>query len=675
MKKFSLLFPWLVIGLSALYFAMRTMPPHSPENGMDLRSFGGITVQDHGRYKPIDTYARTALMSLNHKQTVTAKEKQAEDDVTLDATRWMLDMMSLGLIQQYQTATIEDPQALELLGLKPNEGGRYNLRRAQDKFDKVMEHARGIAKKDRKDWNRLDMQLLRLAFQISDKYYKGEEMARGMDKRGIDPNELKVIRIENLDVLAMLGLQQRPGFRYSVREIRNNESQFQEFLSRALQLYQYRQSGEKVENLTDVKTLDLLGQLNTYWEVAELRGVRMVPVEGGANWKTLSQALEQMEATGTDIPPARNLADVLYAYAANKPEQFNKSLAAYQQSLAEHYPTEVKTSRMELFFNDFSPFYLCTVFYVVVLVLCCLSWIGWRDTFNRTAFGLALLVLLVHTWALGARMYIMGRPPVTNLYSSAVFIGWGCVLLCLILEWIYGNGIGTLVGAVTGFLTLLVAQHLLDSGETMEVLQAVLDTNFWLATHVVCVTLGYTATFVAGFLGIAYIFFGFVTPLLRDRDTAKSMAFMIYGVACFATLLSFVGTVLGGIWADQSWGRFWGWDPKENGALLIVIWNALILHARWGGMIKERGLAVLAVAGNMITAWSWFGTNQLGVGLHAYGFNNKLATSLVIFWFSQLLFIALGSLPLRWWWSFAPQTQLGSLSVPDIRKGRKLSKA
>ena len=64
---------------------------------------------------------------------------------------------------------------------------------------------------------------------------------------------------------------------------------------------------------------------------------------------------------------------------------------------------------------------------------------------------------------------------------------------------------------------------------------------------------------------------------------------MHYGVVCFATLLSFTGTVLGGIWADQSWGRFWGWDPKENGALLIVIWNALILHARWGGLVKAAG--------------------------------------------------------------------------------------
>jgi hypothetical protein len=109
-----------------------------------------------------------------------------------------------------------------------------------------------------------------------------------------------------------------------------------------------------------------------------------------------------------------------------------------------------------------------------------------------------------------------------------------------------------------------------------------------------------------------------------------------------APLASFVGTVLGGIWADQSWGRFWGWDPKENGALLIVIWNAMILHARWGGMIRERGMMVMAVFGNIVTSWSWFGTNMLGIGLHSYGFTDAAFFWLSTFMLSQLLFMALG---------------------------------
>jgi ABC-type transport system involved in cytochrome c biogenesis permease subunit len=166
-----------------------------------------------------------------------------------------------------------------------------------------------------------------------------------------------------------------------------------------------------------------------------------------------------------------------------------------------------------------------------------------------------------------------------------------------------------------------------------------LDNNFWLATHVVVITLGYSAAFAAGMVGIVYILVGLFTPLLQTKlNPAASgggaapppnpklatlgnvLSRCTYAIVCFGILFSFVGTVLGGIWADQSWGRFWGWDPKENGALLIVLWNAIILHARWGGMVRERGFMNLAVFGNIITSFSWFGVNMLGIGLHSYGF-------------------------------------------------------
>jgi ABC-type transport system involved in cytochrome c biogenesis permease subunit len=244
---------------------------------------------------------------------------------------------------------------------------------------------------------------------------------------------------------------------------------------------------------------------------------------------------------------------------------------------------------------------------------------------------------------------------VMNLYSTAVFIGWTCVLTGLVLEWLFPVGIGVLVASVGGAVTTLISHHLAAGGDTLEVLQAVLDTNFWLATHVTCINLGYGATFVAGILGVVYILRGVLTPSL-DKVTAKALTAMLYGVVCFATLLSFTGTVLGGIWADQSWGRFWGWDPKENGALLIVIWNALILHARWGGMVKPRGMAVLSVVGNMVTGWSWFGTNQLQVGLHTYGFSNTLAVGLVVGWAFHLGVLVMGLLPLRWWASYEALT-------------------
>jgi ABC-type transport system involved in cytochrome c biogenesis permease subunit len=159
-------------------------------------------------------------------------------------------------------------------------------------------------------------------------------------------------------------------------------------------------------------------------------------------------------------------------------------------------------------------------------------------------------------------------------------------------------------------------------------MQAVLDTTFWLATHVVCITLGYSATFLAGMLGLCYVVMSFRASRLAAVDHAgpsgsTDLAFLgkvVYGILCFALFFSLVGTVLGGLWADDSWGRFWGWDPKENGALIIVMWNVVILHARWDKMVRDYGTAVLAMGGNIVTAWSWFGVNELRAGLHSYGF-------------------------------------------------------
>jgi len=214
----------------------------------------------------------------------------------------------------------------------------------------------------------------------------------------------------------------------------------------------------------------------------------------------------------------------------------------------------------------------------------------------------------------------------------------------------------------------------------MEMMRAVLDTNFWLATHVVVVTLGYASTFVAGLLAILYIILGVFTPMVSQKlnavkasapnapknirasapassmDLGTALSKMVYGIICFATLFSFTGTVLGGIWADQSWGRFWGWDPKENGALIIVLWNATILHARWGGLVRARGLANMAVFGNIVTSFSWFGVNMLNIGLHSYGFMDQAFVWLSIFVGSQLAIIGLGLLPLNLWRSFRSAT-------------------
>ncbi len=265
-------------------------------------------------------------------------------------------------------------------------------------------------------------------------------------------------------------------------------------------------------------------------------------------------------------------------------------------------------------------------------------------TLRTSAWRIALLAFVLTTAGLIWRIVLSGRPPVTNLHSSALFVAWVAVGLGLLAERFTRDGLVTAAASALGFASLLIAHHLAGEGDTMGVLIAVLDSNFWLATHVITITVGYAATFLAGFLGITFLLLRAANPRF-NAPAEERLAAMIYGVVCFALLFSFTGTILGGIWADQSWGRFWGWDPKENGAVLIVLWNALILHARWGGLIRHRGLAVLAVLGNVVTAFSWFGTNLLGIGLHSYGFTQTGFLWLAGFTAIQLLLTLLALAP------------------------------
>ena len=363
--------------------------------------------------------------------------------------------------------------------------------------------------------------------------------------------------------------------------------------------------------------------------------------------------------------------DLAFAYRDQNFSEFNRLVTELYDITTQRAGSTASTLSFEKTFNGFEPFYRSAIAYVVIFLVAAISWLipaFKRDselvrTLRNSAYYLTIIVLVCHTFGLAARMWIEGRPPVTNLYSSALFIGWASVLLCLGTEKYIRLGIASAMGALIGFGSLVIAHSLsLDSslnptGDTMEMMRAVLDSNFWLATHVVIITIGYSTTFLAGFLGIAYVFFHLGCFIFNKPESKmkKTLDSMIYGITCFSLLFSLVGTILGGIWADQSWGRFWGWDAKENGALLIVIWNALLLHARFSGIAKTRGLACIAIFGNVVTAWSWFGTNMLGVGLHSYGFMDKAFDYLMMFIISQLIIIGLAYLLLLWNLIFKPK--------------------
>lgn len=358
------------------------------------------------------------------------------------------------------------------------------------------------------------------------------------------------------------------------------------------------------------------------------------------------------KANETFNASAAFVGDIFNAWKASDAAAFNKKLEDYQQWLKTAALPHVDLQRVQLeaWFNYFEPFWKAIYLYVPIIVIVFVGWLfPLNGSLQRSALCLLVLSFIVHTFALWLRMKISGRPPVTNLYSSAIFIGWGVVIAAFFVELFLKNGIGSLVGASTGSAALVIAHYLaLDEGDTIGVMQAVLDTAFWLATHVVCITLGYSATFAAGFLGVAWCAINLIERLLRrpvkdarSQPLLPHVGRLVYGTLCFALFFSLVGTVLGGLWADDSWGRFWGWDPKENGAMLIVMWNALILHARWDKMVGDFGTSVLSMFGNIVTAWSWFGVNELRAGLHSYGFTEGRLYALAMFFTVQMALIAL----------------------------------
>jgi len=471
-------------------------------------------------------------------------------------------------------------------------------------------------------------------------------------------------RIDNPDLLGAIGLDASKKY-FSFNELLQHKDKLQPELDRVFNQQQNQPDADV--DVTDRKFLELGKQLSLHVKLAQLDTLLVVPpLEPGQQWTSIGDAVKTLNDTGNARPGLRPFMTALDRYHADKPEEFNTAVADYHAMLAHALPMEAKVD-FETQFNRLDPFSIALYLYVGVLLLGIFSWLGWQRPLTQAALALMSVAFIIHMAGLVSRIYISGRPPVTNLYSSAVFIAFGGVALCIGLELLYRNGIGAVVGAAIGFSSLMIAQGLSLEGDTMEQLRAVLDTNFWLATHVVCITLGYASTFVCGLLAIVYILRGVFTTQL-DADLRKTVARMVYGIVCFAVLFSFVGTILGGIWADQSWGRFWGWDPKENGAILIVLWNAIILHSRWGGLVRERGLMVLAVFGNVVTSWSWFGTNMLGVGLHSYGFTSNARLMLLVgFVLSQLFIMGIGLLPTSIWRSFA---QVSAPARPPVRAAK-----
>ena len=638
-----------IVGILAAYFlssAFRAAPVVE-KDGMRLDLLGKVPVTYQGRVQPLDSFARNTLRQIRTVETV--------DDLNNDrqpAIRWLADLMfDSPESGAFRTFYMTDPNVKNALKLPSPRLKDIKRKKYVYTIDEVFSSAEEMMEliPDRKQipeekWTPLQRniemlrrQLVRLSGVKS--IFGPPDQSNLLDQAGImadtrgsqltpyvvpqdDPNK----PWESLTVAGgpawIKSIAKGASTIEAITELEEIEELLVERSLRRVAM-QSKFRGQDVS-----KILDDREQRKAMWNLLDSESRENLLAR---ERKSLQFRLQIINNGNNEViesvPPNVELLQRLKpAYLAKDAETFNGTLNSYLASIEKKPPTFFSSwgNQLELLFNRFSPFYLATVLYIAAFIFVGLAWAGfgwtgWRLSVGRTAVGLLLLAVVIHAVGIGMRVGISGRPPVTNLYSSVLFVTWAGVLIALLLELFTRQGIGSMLGCITGVGGLIWAQSMANiDGDTFTVMVAVLDTTFWLATHVIMISLGYAATFMAGLVGIVFLTAHFATWWLNDDRQRRLFANILYGIVCFGLLASFFGTVLGGLWGDDSWGRFWGWDPKENGALMIVLWNALILHARWGGMIKDRGVAALAILGNVIVLWSWKGVNALGVGLHAY---------------------------------------------------------
>lgn len=356
-----------------------------------------------------------------------------------------------------------------------------------------------------------------------------------------------------------------------------------------------------------------------------------------ANIRSLYIQLEEayLQQKTTEITPLRTqLSQALiegYLPLAGTPyrEAFGKAL---------FYPS-LNQLKAETFYYHYPITWLCVLFYC--LACCFLLW-GW--SLNRSILNISGLTWLVvafslHTILLCLRVFILKRPPVSNMFETVVYVPWVAVLTSLIIRCIYSNALIPMAASLLATALLIVLQ-LTHVNASMDTVQAVLDSQYWLIVHVLMVVGSYGIFLLCGVLGHLYLI-GF----LVGRCSASTLEFLgkfILQTMYFGVALLIPGTILGGIWAAESWGRFWDWDPKEAWAFISCCVYLIWIHAYRFQRIRHFGLAVGAVVGLQTIAFTWYGVNYiLGTGLHSYGFGSGGEMYFYLFMAIEFLFLIL----------------------------------
>ncbi len=614
-------FKYLNILLMAFFMLGAGVSANAQESKVSLNTkyFSQIAILHQGRVKPLDSFARHFMLQLSGKSSYEGENALAW------VTQLIFDPES---VRDDRIFLVNHPETLQAAGIENSDERRWS-------FDDLI-----------KGYFRLES----LALQAQEKE----------DPKDLTLVEREIIRLTDNMLLYMSTAQSFAAFQATddfeidsaetkkLLEISDTQKccSYMDIVMRAPMLHETIQSMEGVDadQWSDLQT-DAFRLINKVyqWSNTDRDGpLKIIPhIKDDKRWST---ALEASLSGGLKNPVIREqilyLIDLYNAWNSEDQVGFDRAAISFNVSIRELRPNvrALKMISLENIYNWLNSFFWAKVIYVLALL-----WIIVRliQGVSPAYLPIKLFIAsawLIHSFGLVARIYVLARPPVTNLFETFLFVSWVTVFAGLVIKDDKANkGLGSFVAAFTGSVILFISGKFAAEGDTMKMLVAVLDSNFWLSTHVITVTIGYAGCCVAAVIGHIYL----IQRVIKDKkENLKKTFRTLYLSLGWGLAFSFLGTILGGVWADQSWGRFWGWDPKENGALMIVLWSAMIYHARLAGLIKERGFAVLAALGLIVVMWAWFGVNLLSVGLHSYGFTEGTGLVLVVCLGLDLLLIS-----------------------------------
>ena len=587
-------------------------------SGLYAKDFSekNIPIQEGGRIKPLDTYARNQTLAFYGKRKINHEDLSAID--------WILDLVIFpekGLEQKI--FNIRNPDIVNALGLEwTNNFHKYSYSEIFPGVQDQLPLIRNIFEKKDEDRDLFENQLI----EIYQNVMKYREIASSLSCllpmfTVYDPETAKKLHLQPGQFTSYAHIMSHRGSLLDVSQnilTKPEESWTDSEREVALLLYSLQQTS------TDdfAKALKIIPP-----EKDDSTGLWISP------WELLD---------GRVIEPHQD--KILKSMEAYLVARYEKNSVAMSSAL-ESYKTGILSSpaerinfnilEKEIWVNKANLFTVSLVFYLLGFILLGVSWMVQPTLLRNIAYGTMVSGFILHTYGIYLRMVIMSRPPISTLYETVIFVGFVIVLFSVVIEYLRKDGLGIFIGSISGSLLHYIGFGYAADGDTMEMLVAVLNSNFWLATHVTTIILGYGSSLMAGLIGHLYLIEKIRVP--KQSAHLKSIYDNMFGVTLIALFFTLFGTILGGIWADQSWGRFWGWDPKENGALLIVLWQLMMVHMRLSGLAKPDRFALGMVLNNIVVIMAWFGVNLLSIGLHSYGFASGIAVNIVIFTIVELV--------------------------------------